>query len=279
MQAALEPAAGPWEVSNEDYHADTTHVSHSSLEKFRESIPLYEALYVSQTMPRFEATAPMLLGSAFDCRLLEPEKFRQRYFVTPDGIDRRTKIGKETWERCLKEAGDRELLKKEDFETVDGMVAAWHKNEIASKLLTAGGKHQHSIRWTDPLTGIQCKARMDIWIALAEGIIVDVKSAENPSPRAFARSAANLGYHRQDAMYREGVRRILGCDAPKFVFVVVGTSPPFEVMCCQLKPTDAQRGYDQNMVLLAELADRRSRDDWSSRWGQELQDLDLPPWA
>lgn len=78
-ETATTPVGIPCpDLSNEDYHADTGAFSASALEDFRDSRRLFEARYITKTLPPKAATPAMELGTCVHLRILEPE----RYFAT-----------------------------------------------------------------------------------------------------------------------------------------------------------------------------------------------------
>jgi PDDEXK-like domain of unknown function (DUF3799) len=101
-----------------------------------------------------------------------------------------------------------------------------HKIEIAAAMIErhpqlskafTGGAAEVSIFWTDRVTGVPCKARLDYWKPKA---IVDLKSFENslglPVRKAIARAVANYRYHLQAAFYLRAVgeaRRLIDAGA------------------------------------------------------------------
>ena len=158
-------------------------------------------------------TPAMLFGTLAHLALLEPQAFMERYVFAPDGIDRRTKAGKAAWSEWLETVGDREVVKEADWDMACQMAEAVSR-ALASvpfgrKLLD--GDHEKVFRWTDDLTGEECKIRVDS-IRMASGVpvIVDYKTTTDASTDGFARKCVSLGYDFQAGMYSEGVEKCLG---------------------------------------------------------------------
>lgn len=79
--------------------------------------------------------------------------------------------------------------------------------------------------------GVWCRLRMDHWKE-QEGLILDVKTAEDANPRALGARCYSFGYDIQDAAYRQGVETLipeLGGRA-RMLFVFCETTPPYEVV-------------------------------------------------
>lgn len=147
-----------------------------------------------------EPTPALLFGIAAHMAILEPERFKVEYITAPK-IDRRTKAGKEEWEKMMQSG--KYILSNEDSEDIKGMIEAIQKNELAMSLLK--GEHEVPIQWTDPETGEECKCRPDV---IGENLIVDYKTTTSCDNGEFERAAKKYGYQLQAAMYREGLLQI-----------------------------------------------------------------------
>ena len=77
-------------------------------------------------------------------------------------------------------------------------------------------------------TGLQCKCRPD-WISADGGILVDLKTTEDASPREFQRSIAKWRYHVQAGWYMAGIEAAYGTRPSGFIFIAVEKKPPFAV--------------------------------------------------
>jgi len=151
-----------------------------------------------------EPTPSLLFGQVAHKLLLEPESFSEEFAVAPN-VDRRTKVGKEEWERFLYDCGDRTPVDAGTYEQISDMIAAARLIPLVNDLLA--GEHEIPLFWTDPDTEIDCKCRLDAMIRDENGvpIIVDYKTASDASYKAFLRDVVNYGYYFQTAMYSEGV--------------------------------------------------------------------------
>src|SRR5690606_11557254 len=136
-----------------------------------------------------EPTDSMIVGSAFHTLLLEPDLFQKEYIVSPK-VDRRTTKGKEEWSQFLHSANGKMVITTEQHVQALKMANEAKKQSIVNTLLEAS-EFEQSIFWTDKETGIQFKARPDIW---SQKVIVDVKTSADASHYAFQRSAIKYGY-------------------------------------------------------------------------------------
>jgi exodeoxyribonuclease VIII len=117
--------------------------------------------------------------------------------------------------------------------------------------------------------------------ALGDNLIVDLKTAQDASPDAFARTAANFGYHAQAAYYLDGLRNLGYCDEQAvFLFVVVEKTPPFGVAVYALDDDAIEAGRAQYEDAWSTYRSCRASNNWPSYPGsQKIETLSLPRWA
>jgi exodeoxyribonuclease VIII len=83
-------------MENADYHAHPA-ISKSHLDLIARSPLHYWARFLDPKRVIPEPTPAMRIGSAVHTHVLELDKWDTEYTVAPDGLDRRTKAGKEAW--------------------------------------------------------------------------------------------------------------------------------------------------------------------------------------
>ncbi len=269
--------AEPAVETNDAYHADTSHTSHSMLEVFRDSAKLYHQRFILAEEARPEPTAAMRIGSALHAMILEPDLFGS-LFVSAPKCDRRTNAGKATWAAFEAEHGGKTLLKAEEMAIAVAMAESIDDHPEAMRLLGHVPRiTEQPIRWTDPHTGIECKAKPDCYLP---GVaVVDVKTCSRAETGAFARAALDLGYHRQAAFYLDGIHAVHGDSIGKFLFVAVCNQPAFECAVHWLDQPEIELGRRQNNELLARLAECRRTDTWVSPWATGVNLLSFPKWG
>ena len=105
-----------------NYH-DHPALSASKLKKFITGTPLdfWYAYEWPDRMPVMPTEA-MRQGSLVDCMITEPERLEHKYAVAPN-CDRRTKAGKDLWNKCFQEAAGKgaELIPKPMFDTAEAI--------------------------------------------------------------------------------------------------------------------------------------------------------------
>lgn len=215
-------------------------------------------------------------GSAIHTYILEPAQFAARFMLIPDGIDRRTKVGKAAWADLTAQAaaGDMTLLSAEQWERVRQIGEAVMAHPVLSKVFV-DGKVEYSILWTDPDTGVQCKARPDYW---RTALLVDLKSTEDARADVFRRSVAKYGYHVQAAHYLDGIARATGEQHSNFLHAVVEKSRPFGIGAYVLDDDALKQGRmlcRQARETMARCLDTGEYPGYPA----EVQTLGLPAWA
>ena len=151
-----------------------------------------------------EPTPSLLFGQVAHKLLLEPEDFETDFAVAP-AVDRRTRDGKAAWEEFLLTVGERKPVDAATYEQAAEMIAVARTVPLVNAYLD--GAHELPLFWTDPDTGIECKCRLDAMVRDENRVpvIVDYKTANDASYKAFLKDVVNYGYYFQAAMYSEGV--------------------------------------------------------------------------
>lgn len=263
----------PMEIG--DYHRHPA-VSKSHLDQVARSPLHYWARYLDPKRVTPEPTPAMLIGSAVHTHVLELDTWDDRYVMAPDGVDRRTKTGKETWAAFEAEAASRTVLSKADTELVQAMGRAVYGHPAAAFLLGRPGLAEQTYLWTDEATGLECKCRPD-WMTKDGSLIVDLKTTEDASPTGFRKSIGNFRYHVQAAWYLDGIERATGRRPEQFLFVCVEKKPPHAVAVYAASPEMVATGALTAEADLARLALCRESGEWPG-YSNQIEVIDLPPW-
>lgn len=214
-------------LTNAQYHADTTHISASGLKLFIKCPALYYAAYLDPNRRPQESTAAMDLGTAFHCAILEPDEYKHRFSVLPKGFK---KVGKDNVALydAIIDAGMSPITDS-DHESVMAMADAMRANSLTQYLINIPYTVEQSI--FVEVNGVKCKCRPDLLIMpdtdplYPDGLIVDMKSAKDASPDGFGKQAWDLGYHIQAAFYRRVFYTKYG-RLPRFIFGAVESKYP-----------------------------------------------------
>lgn len=259
--------------SNAAYHASSP-LSKSRLFEMRRSPEWFR---FCEEHPSAQTDA-MLFGSLFHKLVLEPDGIDAEYLVMPS-IDRRTKAGRELFEEFTRNAGERSIVTQEMLSLASAMRDAVRRNPT-SDFLTSGGDVEQSIYFTDPPTGIECKARPDVIRMVGEKrLIVDLKSCRSAATEDFRRDAIQLGYDLQAAMYCEAVRQEYG-EICSFVFIAVEKEPPHLLNVIQCDELFLKRGYDLFREYLGMYKECSESGNWYGLCGafNIINELHLPSW-
>lgn len=190
------------------------------------------AYYAWRRTQDFKPSRDMILGTLIHAQALEG---RIEYAVCPP-VDRRTKIGKETWEAfCIENAG-KEVVTEEEGQRIEGAVltAEVLLAQLGFCAKTASDEQMEwveaSMFWDDYRFGnrsIQFKGRPDLIIPPNKDTscwtIVDLKTTSDFFK--FTRKFFDLSYDRQAMWYSWGLRQLKEQDV-RFLFAVVDTEQP-----------------------------------------------------
>lgn len=260
------------DLSNDDYHNDTTAVSRSGLWEFKKAPLKYWNSYLNPERPAKRDTPDMAFGRAFHTFVLEPHLFEQQYAITPEGMDRRTKQGKLDYEDFLSKSIGKASLSPDQMVDLKNMRQSVMNHAQASQLIL-GGLIEHSIFWEDPHSGVKCKTRPDIW---HENMTADLKTCSSADERAFVSSVASYGYHWQSAMNREGIINTGGQDIRTHTFICVEKEWPHLVAVYILDENALDSAHKMFKNTLLEFKECQARNEWP---GFETKEISLPPWA
>lgn len=210
-------------------------------------------------------TEALRLGRAVHLAVLEPARYRDEVAVW----EGKTRRGKE-WDSFQAQNETKTILRAADHEMAMALSKAVNADPLAGVLLR-GGKAEHTRTWTDPGTGLTCKARLDYY---AEGRVVDLKTTSKIQPRDFARQAAQFYYHAQLAFYSTGLPQ------PCSAYIIAPTKEkPIDVVTYKLPARALRVGQQLCEKWLALLAECQARDEWPGIGGGEIQELVLPEYA
>ncbi|SQY79733.1 exonuclease VIII [Escherichia coli] len=258
-------------ISNENYHAGPG-VSKSQLDDIADTPALY--LWRKNAPVDTTKTKTLDLGTAFHCRVLEPEEFSNRFIVAPE-FNRRTNAGKEEEKAFLMECAStgKTVITAEEGRKIELMYQSVMALPLGQWLVESAGHAEPSIYWEDPETGILCRCRPDKIIPEFHWIM-DVKTTADI--QRFKTAYYDYRYHVQDAFYSDGYEAQFGV-LPTFVFLVASTTVecgryPVEIfMMGEEAKLAGQQEYHRN---LRTLADCLNTDEWPA-----IKTLSLPRWA
>ncbi len=260
-----------YDIPNEAYHAGPG-VSKSQLDDIADTPAIY--LWRKNAPVDTEKTKSLDTGTAFHCRVLEPEEFSKRFIIAPE-FNRRTSAGKEKEKTFLEECARTGItvLTAEEGRKIELMYQSVMALPLGQWLVESAGYAESSVYWEDPETEILCRCRPDKIIPEFHWIM-DVKTTADI--QQFRTAYYDYRYHVQDAFYSDGYRAQFG-EIPTFVFLVASTTAecgryPVEIfMMGEDAKLAGQREYRRNLQTLAECL---NNDEWPA-----IKTLSLPRWA
>lgn len=208
--------------------------------------------------------------------VLEPERFAYEYAQAPN-VARTTKAGKAEWEAAAAEG--KQLLKADDWTSIQAIRQAIAAHPMASKILDTPGRSERSLFGTCPRTGLELKCRPDY--LTDSNWIVDLKTTKDASARSFQKSAAVYRYHVQAAHYLTVCELALKERPKGFLFIAVESSYPYAVQVFEASQSFVQVGAAEatrNLDALAHALDvYPTNEPWPS-YSDDIVRLDPPTW-
>ncbi len=260
-----------------DYYANRA-LSHSKLSCLAQNPMEFKMRYVDDppTLPPKESDA-FAFGHAVHCLALEPEKFDERFVVTPK-IDRRTKEGKVAWAEYLADCEGKTALDEQDHADALACVQALYNHPEFAAIMAQPRRVE--VPFEFDLFGHKFKAKPDC-IVDSMKLIVDIKTTDDASPHRWQWSAVDYGYHRQAWIYQEALMRSADA-AYRFVFAVVEKPKPSTrgipptVALYELDDVTLSMGYQDARNLVTEYEHRLETNDWQQPYSNGIVPLRLP---
>lgn len=242
--------------------------SHSRLSCLLQS-PAHLKLSESQIE---DATKAQLFGRRLHEYVLLPDYFRSKYHVY-EPFEKRTKEAKEQWHELCETHGEEFLITNDEYNELVRLQEALAGHAVAGKLLAKLSDAELSLAWRD--NDIPRKARLDGYCE-SLALIFDLKTTGDASYSEFSRTMARWHYHRQAEFYLRGAAAC-GLKAESFVFIAIEKSTAL-VATYLVQDESLRTGKDENDRLLAVFDECYRADVWPG-YPEELQPINLPPWA
>lgn len=220
-----------------------------------------------------EPTPPFHFGRGLHCLALEPDKFEERYAIAPK-CDRRTKVGKDIWNKFQESVNGKEVFTEEDYDQMKLMADAIKRQAIHRFIQR--GEAEVCIVWIDKKTGLLCKARID-YLHRDHAILIDLKSTTDASKEAFSKAVYNFGYYQQCGWYVDGWKTVSGDDSA-FVFLAAEKGVPYAVAAYEMAEevvVAGRKSYRQALKIYQECLEKNY---WPG-YSDTVEMLSMPTWA
>ena len=217
--------------TDEEYYADREYVTNSQLGYLNRS-PQHLQMYYDGDGDNSPA---LDIGRLVHQYILEPEKVSENDIVCFEG----RKYGKK-WDDFKSKNSDKTILSTKDFQSINGMVGSFFKNDNVVDLIADGLKEVTNC-WVDGDTFVKCKGKADV---LNPNGIVDIKTTANIDHHSFRNSCYKYGYNRQAAFYCDGF------GVENFTFICVEKEAPYRIAVYECSPEFIESGRQEYKRLL-----------------------------
>jgi hypothetical protein len=258
-------------LSNEEYHA-TAGVSSSAVKTVaKKSVAHWKGQKMSQT-------AAFRTGTSVHALLLEEDRD-----LVIKGPKTRSSLAFKDMEADLQD--EQILLTEVEYNVAHCIARGALKNPHAKAALRNKDRlNEVSIFADCPRTGLAVKVRPDLAIlskmvppaATSEGILYDVKTTQDASPKGFASETFKYAYHLQAAFYLY-VCNLAGWEVSRFKFICVEKTAPFVCHIFEVGPELLAKATEQMHQTLDIIAAAEKNGDYGTGWG-ECTTLKLPAW-
>lgn len=266
---ALEQAkAAAFKMPNDLYHA-RPELSNSGNNILIDESPAHFQEY-KKNPPR--QTEAMLTGQIVHSAILEPELFLDTHVAMPE-CDRRTKAGKDFFEKFSIDNAGKVIMKNDIYHMVFGMIGSVMAHKSARAILQ---KNYNELSFFSELRGVQVRCRPDI--LRAGNLIADLKTTDDASFRGFQRSVATYRYARQAAFYADTVAQVTGDKYSSFVFIAVEKHAPYAVQVFALDEASMEKGREEYQRGLDIYLKCVSTNTWPG-YADEVVPMNLPSYA
>lgn len=205
--------------------------------------------------------------------LLEPHRCDAEWAVMPEGLTKGTgaKARKEEFELG---AIGKEVLTSDEHISLLAIRDAVYADEYAGAFLgMKGNKIEESFFWKDAGTGYEMRCRPDF--LTSNGILGDVKTTASIKAHKFTKSFFDYGYHRQSAIYGDGILDNLGKAPEQTIYIAIqGDEAPEILVQCFAVPAHViatgRSHYRQALTQMRTIEDNYGAD--TSKWPRRLCD-------
>jgi hypothetical protein len=210
------------------------------------------------------------VGTAVHAMCLEGEK----NLVIRGPETRRGKAWTEAYDEA--QANDQTLLTTADYDLARNIADSVLFHPAGQRMAGPTTVNEASFFATDPDTGLKIKCRPDsLWDA--KGVLYDIKTCQDASPRGVAKDMVTYNYAIQAAFYLH-VMDCAGHKADQFVFVNVEKAAPYAVSTNILSPEYLAWGKQKMYETLRQIAEANQAQKWDTGWSATTNVVVLPRW-
>ncbi len=250
-------------LTNAEYHAKKDYISSSDVKLVHSKSLAHWKTKVYKSSVAFD------LGTCTHSMVLEDGAGMIRGPET-----RRGKAWSELHEKT--QAEGKTLLTCGDYDLAQEMAHSVLFHPAGQRMAGPTTVNEASFFTTDPVSGLQLKCRPDSYWD-AKGVIYDLKTCQDASPRGVAKDMHTYNYAIQAAFYIYCLN-LAGYEANQFVFVNVEKAAPYAVSTNILSPEYLEWGTQQMHLTLDKIAKANQSQKWDTGWSDITNVIDLPRW-
>lgn len=264
------------DISIEAYHANRSHISATSIKEAKVSLKQFD-WHRRGLMPKSDGLH-FSFGNAFELALLDRKGFEanvaimQTEFWKAKALEEKPelKVPKSSakykgFESQFYSDNDGKYIipdtGPQSFEAIEAMLTSCYSDETIKKLIE-GTEYQLSLFWTDEQTGLNLKTRPDI-CKRKKNVIVNLKTAEDGSPKKFSRDLVNYDYPLQACV------EISGCLATglmdqvdNYFWLVVEKNAPYNATIYEFDKADIALCMDELDFLIHKIAKAKEENSY-----------------
>jgi len=261
------------ELSETAYRARPEH-SVSEIKLVPDEPELYWGRYIAKLEEYQVTITPQIArGTAIHEAVLQgiPPKIIPRDVLSKSGARQGN-----TWKDFAEEHAGEVWLKEDEAEPLKRAIESIHNHKQARAILEQPGECELSIFRRDEYTGLPLKHRLDKLAKAGGGIVVDLKSANDPTELGFPFACLDRKYHIQAAAYFEAAEEATGQTPEAFMFIAVQVEPPYICEVHQCTEEMMQFGFTKWREALQDLDIRLKSGDWHRPTHGHINRLNLP---
>jgi exodeoxyribonuclease VIII len=262
-----------YDMAEQDYRSAPAIAGSDAKHILAPKTPAHYAAHMAGETKR-EPSKAMMLGTMAHVAVLEPQKLDTAFVERPEGIDFRTKLGKE-WKESI---GSMPVLDQDEARAVRGIRDSIAANKAARELLAE--TQSEVALFAEHRTGLWIKGRVDALKVVddMESVIVDVKTTSAGADYGtFSRQAASLNYHVSAAWYIH-LAGLNGLPPCRFYWIAVEVAPPYAVAVYEIAPDALELGASLMSGALELIAQCEDAGVWPG-YAPQVQCLNLPSWV
>jgi hypothetical protein len=274
----VEKVTGPgiYRISIENYHAQKEWMSSSGLVHAKNSLSEYK-LYLDGYYDHNDALH-FSFGNACELYLIDEVDFYNMVAIAKESEWLEEALAEnpnlktpkasktfQTYKKAFEEENQGKYIipdvGEQSFEAVKVLCARCKQDEWISKIIK-GAEYQNSFYWIDPETGLKLKTRPDL-INRDLGIVIDIKTTLDGSPKRFSRTIAELDYPIQACIQIEGVQQTGAIPVvQRYFWLLLEKNAPFNATLYEFDMGDVLVVMDELKYQLRKLKKAYDEDAW-----------------